>query len=40
MIDDYLDPNEAESSKFSMNGKIRNLSVLSARKKVEELRKY
>lgn len=40
MVEDFLDPKEEDGSKFSMQGKIRNVSVQSARKKIDHLRKY
>ena len=40
LIDDYADPNEDQGSKFSMQGKIRTLSVQSAKKRVDDVRKY
>jgi len=39
MIEDYSDPTESKS-KFSMQAKTRNVSIESARKRIETLRKY
>ena len=35
VVDDFLDPKEQHSSKFSMEGKVRNLSVSSSQKKIQ-----
>ena len=40
VVDDFLDPKEDQNSKFSMLGKVRNMSVNSARDKVDKLRKH
>eukprot|EP00347_Sterkiella_histriomuscorum_P008883 403343381 len=40
LVDDQLDPNENQGSKFGMGGKIRHLKIQSAKQRIETLRKY
>ena len=40
LIDDFLDPKEEEGSKFSMAGRVRNMSAHSAKRRIDQLRRH
>lgn len=40
VIDDYFDSKEADGSKFSILGKVRNMGVNAAKQKIDIFRRY